>query len=247
MQTKLRTARTILQNAGRPAPNLTMRQRQTRERILTYGQTLMAAVGTLTLKFSTLAAAIHVAPTTLRRHFADLDDLLNALLIRHLDSLLAALTETPDTDPDRDAKRRATYLALTRTPSGALTEAHLLLVRDRPFLPPEERDRIEAYRHEIGTLLAGDRAQLVLPILDNPFATANDIAALLGNLREVREPHQAAHRHAALPPPRPPSAVDFMPNKPFIPPPSFFAAREPEAHQLATHIRAGPPATPPPP
>ena len=76
MQTALRTTRTILQNAGHPAPDLTTRQRETRERILTYAQTLMAAAGTRTLKFSAVAAAVYVAPSTLRRHFADLDALL---------------------------------------------------------------------------------------------------------------------------------------------------------------------------
>ena len=53
-----------------------MRQRETRERVLTYAQTLMAAAGTRTLKFSAVAAAVYVAPSTLRRHFADLDALL---------------------------------------------------------------------------------------------------------------------------------------------------------------------------
>jgi AcrR family transcriptional regulator len=198
-----------------------MRQRNTRERILTHGQTLMAAVGTLTLKFSTLAAAIHVAPHTLRVHFADLDDLLTALLLRHLETLFAALTEIRETDPDHDTKRRSAYLAATRTPAGALAEAHLLLVRDRHFLPPDERDHIEAARHEIGTLLAGDRAQLVLPILDNPFATPGDIEALLGNLRATPAPQPA-------PPPIPPADPDFISHKPFIRPPGPFHPQLPE-------------------
>ena len=46
MPISLRTACTILQNAGRLAPELKMRQRETRERILTYAQTFMAAAGT---------------------------------------------------------------------------------------------------------------------------------------------------------------------------------------------------------
>jgi AcrR family transcriptional regulator len=114
MQIALRNAHTLLQNcsveltlsdaaplpprlpAGRPAPDVTKRQRDTRERVLTYAQALMAACGTLTLKFPTLAAAVHVAPNTLRHHFADLDDLLTALVVRHLDTLFAALTETPN-------------------------------------------------------------------------------------------------------------------------------------------------------
>jgi AcrR family transcriptional regulator len=241
MNTQLRTSRTILQNAGRPAPELTTRQRETRERILTYAQTLMAAVGTLTLKFSTVAAAVYVAPSTLRRHFADLDTLLTALIVRHLDAILAALTEIPNTDPDRDAKRRSAYLAATRTQSGALAEAHLLLVRDRHFLPPEERDHIEAYHHQIGTLLAGDRAHLIFPILDNPCATPEEIEALLGNLREVRETPQAPRPHLAPPQPRPPAEDDFELIDPFIRPPSVFDAILSEAMQHPAQLRARPP------
>jgi AcrR family transcriptional regulator len=234
MQTSLRTARTILQNAGRPAPDLTTRQRDTRERVLTYAQTLMAACGALTLKFSTLAAAVHVAPSTLRHYFADLDDLLTVLVVRHLDTLLAALSETPNDDPNRDQNRRSAYLAATRTASGALTEAHLLLVRDRHFLPQDELTHIEAYRHQIGTLLAGDRAQLVLHTLDNPHATPDDIEALLGNLRAA--PRPAARPQPAtspLPAPRPaaprlPAKGDFIPNVAYVPPPGFFEELERE-------------------
>jgi AcrR family transcriptional regulator len=241
MNTNLRTYRTILQNAGRPAPELTMRQRETRERILTYAQTLMAAVGTLTLKFSTLAAAIYVAPATLRRHFADLDALLTTLIVRHLDTILAAITEIPNTDPDRDAKRRAAYLAATRTPSGALTEAHLLLVRDSHALPQDELTNIEAYRHQIGILLAGDHAHLIFPILDNPRATHEEIEFLVANLRAIPTPHHAPRPQITPPRPQPPAEPDLAPFDPFIRPPSVFDALLPD--HLQVHAR--PPARPP--
>ena len=110
--------------------------------------------------------------------------------------------KTPNDDPNRDAKRRRAYLAATRTQSGALTDAHLLLLRDRHFLPQDELTHIEAYRHQIGILLAGDRAKFVLPILDNPHATPADIDARLGNLRAAPAARpQPAPRPAAPAPP----------------------------------------------
>jgi AcrR family transcriptional regulator len=222
MQPTLRNLYTHIQNEDRAPVELSTRQRDTRERVLTLGQSLMAKFGTSLLTFSAVAAALHVAPKTLRFHFADLDALLATLLVRHLDAICAAISEIPNDDPNRDHNRRAAYLMATRTPSGAHTPAHRLLVRDRHFLPEDALTPIEVYRHQIGILLAGDHAEFALDILDSPHATQDQIENALHTLRAA--PQSAAHPLPALRPatPRPSSASDFVPNVAFVPPPSFF-------------------------
>ena len=158
MQPSIRALRRHLDHAGHPPLPLTKRQAETRARILTLAQCLMAEFGAKTIRFTALAHALRISPATLRFHFADHDALLAALLTGHLESLAETLAATPATGKNRRAERRAAYRAATRTPSGTLTEAHTLLRRDRHSLHPEERAAIDTTRRRIATLLAGDAA-----------------------------------------------------------------------------------------
>ena len=232
MQPNLRDLYTHVQNEDRNPVDLTTRQRIARARILTLAESLMAKFGTPLLTFSAVAAALRMAPRTVRFHFPDLDALLATLLVQHLDALLAAVSEIPNDHPNRDQNRRTAYLAITRTASGAFTSAHQLLVRDRQFLPEDALTQIEAYRHQIGALLAGDHAEFALGILDIPSATQEQIENALRNLRPAQPPAARPQPAASsLPAPRPaaprlPAKGDFIPNVAFVPPPSFWAETE---------------------
>ncbi len=151
---------------------LTTREREREERVLSLGKGLLAIYGRNALKFCDMAAGLELSPATLRRHFTDLDALLGEILRLHLRALSSAIGTVNPEDPDRFKKRRAAYLAYTRTPMGGLTHAHLLLVRDLKLLPPDERDGIEQTLDGLGECLLPPedamQARTVLDLLDNP-------------------------------------------------------------------------------
>jgi AcrR family transcriptional regulator len=160
---------------------LTERQRQRHERVIAISQFLIAEEGRHNITFRGLARALRMTPATLRFHFLDIEALLGEILRRHLHGLAAALGKYEPTDPERHQKRRAAYLAYTRTGLGGLTEAHLLLVRDSHTLPDDERNSIDMMRQGLAELLAGpgDLPEEVLLLLDAPFLDAARIEARL--------------------------------------------------------------------
>jgi AcrR family transcriptional regulator len=207
MSITLRALRAHLLRAGHLPLPLTKRQQDTRARILTLAQCLMAEFGAKSIKFTPLAEALRISPATLRFHFADHDDLLAALLTTHLETIQAALAVIPDSTPNMEAARRAAYHAATRTPSGDLTEAHRLFVRDRHTLHPDERAPIETTRHQIATALNPQHPLATLAVLDRPGTTQPEIENTLARLatRAAAPPpsHQAAPpipKHVAPPP-----------------------------------------------
>jgi hypothetical protein len=62
---------------------------------------------------------------------------------------------------------------------GGLTEAHLLLVRDRHTLPPDERDGIELIRYGIGELLTDGDVEDAFLFLDAPLLAAARIESYI--------------------------------------------------------------------
>ncbi len=162
-----------------PSPFLTPRERERRETIINAGRTVMAQFGRHAIKMSDFASAIHISPAAIRRHFADLDNLLATILREHLNAIAKALGAVPHNAPNRQAARRAAYLAATRTALGAPSEAHLLLIRDRHMLPPDEQDSVEAIRDNIGDIIAGSQADLTLAILDTPQIHPSQMEAAL--------------------------------------------------------------------
>jgi len=158
---------------------LTERQRQRHERVVAISQYLVAEEGRHNINFRSLARALRMTAATLQFHFADMEALLAEILRRHLRLLSAALGAYEPTDPNRHQKRRAAYLAYTRTPLGGLTEAHLLLVRDRHTLPDDERTSIDMMRQGLGELLGGNFWEETLFLLDDPFLDEAAIEARL--------------------------------------------------------------------
>jgi AcrR family transcriptional regulator len=80
---------------------LTTREREREERVLSLGKGLLAIYGRNAIKFGEMAAGLEISPTTLRRHFTDLDALLGEILRLHLRGLSSAIGEVDADDPDR--------------------------------------------------------------------------------------------------------------------------------------------------
>ena len=160
-------------------PRFTAREQDRQEQIVTAGRTLLAEFGASSFTLNAFALALRMSPASIRRHFIDLDSLLVHILNRHLLTLSTVMGTLPRTANDKHAARRAAYLAHTRTPLGGLTEAHLILVRDRHLLPQADRDRIETIRANLATLMAADHADSVIEWLDTPTMDLADIDAIL--------------------------------------------------------------------
>ena len=123
-------------------------------RILDAAQHLMVNHGRGAFRLTDFALAMRMAPQTIRRHFVDLDCVLAQILHRHLMAIVRALAEIPRDAPNRARAHRSAYLALTRTPFGNPTEAHLLLIgtatssrptcasRSRPTAPPSAKSSL---------------------------------------------------------------------------------------------------------
>ena len=84
-------------------PDLSKRQQATRNRILVVSEALFGEYGFENFSARLLADALTMEPRTLRRHVADLQTLLAAILLTHLRKLTAVLTNTPPAPPTAPA------------------------------------------------------------------------------------------------------------------------------------------------
>jgi AcrR family transcriptional regulator len=180
-------------------PFLSLKEEERCTRILDAGQMIMAIYGRAGIRMTEFALGLRMSPLTVRRYFPDLDHLLGEILRRHLQVIIRTIGTVPRDAPNRQQARRAAYLAATRTGLGAPTEAHLLLIRDRHLLPPDEAEPIECLRATIGDILAGEQAQVALALLDTPELNAAEIEAALA---AVVRPRQAATPQPEPPRPR---------------------------------------------
>jgi hypothetical protein len=195
MTTSARILRAEAQDIAPALFRRTPSQLARHESILAVGQALMARHGRQHILFTRFALALNLDPSTLRRDIIDLDAMLGEILRRHLRGLANALGKVFGGDPEFERKRRAAYLAYTRTPYGALVPAHLLLVRDRQFLPPDERIIIEQIRDGIGTALAGELGEEALSLLDTPGLDAARIEFIFAHY----SPKEPTPTHPAPP------------------------------------------------
>jgi AcrR family transcriptional regulator len=135
---------------------------------------------------------------TLRHHFVDIPALLGYLIRDHLRAIQAILAQVPGDTPDRPRQRRAAYLEFTRTPLGAYTDMHALMLNNLPILPDDVRVPLIDHRNQVATALAPpDQAGFVLSMIDNPLITPSRLEAAIGTRQDTRP---AADE--ALPPPR---------------------------------------------
>ncbi len=196
-----------------PALNdLNQRERLQRERILHHAPAMFLRHGRAAISFRNLAVALKMAPTTLRKHFADLDALLAKILTDYLLTLSRTLGEVPHDLPDRRLGTRAAYLAATRGPFGGHTEEHALFLRERHTLPPDLRANIDDLHFLIGSHCAGDLAGKALALLDCPWFEAAEIETTLASY---------ATPPAAEPPSPPAEPIKPMPRQSFARPPDI--------------------------
>jgi AcrR family transcriptional regulator len=222
-------------------PHLSAADLDRQDRILATGLSLFARFGRAGITMAVFAAAMRLSPSTVRRHFPDLDALLAHLITRHLLAIAAALGDVPADAPDRSTRLLAAYIAATRTGFGAPTEPHLLLLRERHALPDDLAAPIGQIRGQIGETLAGPNGEAALALLDTPNLHAPQIQAMLAALQATpfhpflqpatETAPQPATPSAPLRPIRftPPTAVHLIPGaprpRPAWPPPAGTRAR----------------------
>jgi AcrR family transcriptional regulator len=175
------------------------RQEEREDRILVAGEALLARFGRHGITFAMLAGALQITTSSLRWHYADLDALLAAILRTHLKTVSLALAQITTTGEARGPALRAAYLAATRTAAGNLTPAHILLTRDRAFLPDDELPDIDATCRSIAQLLATGGHPEAMNIADTPWITAARIEQVLSAMEGAELPIQAPQNTKGLP------------------------------------------------
>jgi AcrR family transcriptional regulator len=181
--------------------DLTPREAAQRDRILEFGQSLMAQNGPHRLNLTRFATAIKMASWTIKKHFPDLHALLGELCRRHLARIALAIAEVPPNAPQR--RRHAAYLAATRDQAGRLTEMHHLFTCFHATLPPDELEPVLAMHLAIGETLAPGHAHAMLTVLDNPGFTAADIEVVHGALTAPPPPLRPIPATVVFPRPNP--------------------------------------------
>jgi len=242
MKTTAREIRIIAESLqSTPAFPATERDRARQDNIIECARIAMAEKGFANITMAAFAIGMRLAVSTLRRHFCDLDALLAHIVRLHLQALSAALGKIDPNAPDPARARRAAYLAFTRRPYGGFTNDHLLLVRDSPSLPPDERESIEKTRLGLARLLAGpncDCPERILCMLDNQAIEVADMEELIAKyaapLSQEQQNAERARRAASTPAPKPawqlPPGPPGKPNKiydPNSPPPRAHNTPEP--------------------
>ncbi len=181
MPTAPRLLRAEIEDIPGARPRLSQRELDRQEVILAAGRRVLVNHGRAGIRLSDLATALGMAPGTIRRYFPDLDCLLGEILVRHLLSISSAIGRAVRDVPiaERQPAARTAYLAATRTVLGGHTEAHLLLLRERHHLPPDQLGPIEGTRAGLGDMLAGEHGTAALGLLDMPELTAGQIEGML--------------------------------------------------------------------
>jgi AcrR family transcriptional regulator len=210
-----------------PPPYRTRRQNDRYERILTIAEVMMARYGIHGVTFRAMAVALRMATFTLRLHFVDIDALCGEILRRHLRKIADAIGTIPHDAENRRQRQREAYVQATRHPWGGLTNAHLILTRDRQFLPEDERDQIERLRTGLAELLAGPGNPDILHILDTPWIAPDQMEQAI-TLLSPAAPQSlpvAAEASTAQPQTTPPQKAEISP------PPPPAATSEPTPRQ----------------
>ena len=192
MQTPARILRAQACDIDPALNDLTTREIAQRDYILKLGQALMARNGPHAMSFTSFAHAMKMAPTTLRKHYCDLDALLAAILRRHLKAIATALGALPRDTPDLPKARRQVFLEATSSGFAALSPAHHLFARYYHTLPADEREPIETTWFGLAELLAPGHGHRALALLDASLFSPAQVETMLAAL---------AAPSAAAPPP----------------------------------------------
>ena len=202
-------ARILRKHAIDVVPSLrdqTEREIRREEIILKAAESLIARFGAAAVTFTNLAIAIKIAPSTMRKHFTDLDALIGEMMRRHLSAISQAIGAVPRDAPDRQRKQRAAYIEATRF-LGAPTQAHLILITYRTILAEDERISVEEIRNVIGDTLGRENPEGTLHLLDSPCFDIDQIEAMLTAARAAL-PQSAAEITAQAETPEPTQATE---------------------------------------
>lgn len=182
--------------------HLTAKEEARQQNILDTAQTLLARNGAYRITFAALCIALRLSRATLQFHFVDMDDLLGALIRRHLDNLSAQLAAVTAPDPARQAAlRRAAWRKITRLPDGSFTEAHTLLVQNLALLPEDLRQEFAPAYAALGAMLCPHDAHAALALLDAPDVTLEKAETALAALGAATPRPAPAHKAQPMPPP----------------------------------------------
>jgi AcrR family transcriptional regulator len=224
MPLQARQYRDCVDNVRHLRPTLSARELDREERILDSAKTIMIHHGRAGLTMAGLANAMRMAAATIRRHFPDIDSILAHLLHQHLRDMGSAFCKVPFDHPNRQAALRGAYIDYTRTGFGAPTGIHALLLYERHALPPDLFGPIDKIRDSIGIMLADDRGDAALALLDTVTLKHEQIEFMLGALANPPAPAKKLHPSFPQTPERPKSKKPFLVNKP-CPPPALIHAR----------------------
>jgi AcrR family transcriptional regulator len=206
METPLRILRARADDLLPPAAP-SKRQLATRNRILVVAEALFGEYGYENFTPRLLADALTMEPRTLHRYFADLEVLLAAILLAHLQKLTNIFAQIPPGTENRGRQWREAYVAATHTTFGEITNTHALLLKHLHTLP-EDLAPVIQQMHAVLTLnLASTLGEEIMQQLDSPRPDLKSIESHLQNHTYDRRacsstPAQAspAATHTAPPP-----------------------------------------------
>jgi AcrR family transcriptional regulator len=217
-------------------PFLTPPQRKRDDEILTLAETLFARFGRVKITMAVIAHALRISGHTLRWHYSDTDAMLGEILHRHLRRIGKYIGDLPRAnDPQEQQRRkREAYLAYTRGNNDGFTDVHKIFVLDRSTLPHDIREPIDQLYAGLGLSFAGNYADEIMELLDNP---RHDLAAVERRFAAARaadpnrsfatEFHASFAKPAAKPSPPPPDAAPRQ----AAPPPSCPPSQSPSQSQ----------------
>ncbi len=205
----------------------TRRRRENRERLLAAATRNIAEHGYTHTDRTRLMDGSGLAANSVRNHFPQAHVLLATLCERHARALAdaAGCHDPDDPAPPRAALAAAAARVLARI--DACADAHTILMRDAPCLPPAARAGL-AHIHDVATLQVQLAWAATRPDLapERTAALARTLRALLLRWPDWREPGALGHPRAAadravamveatidrLPPPAAPAPPPAAPN-----------------------------------
>ena len=147
---------------------LTEREQERQRDIVNVAERLMCNHGPAAVTLKILQSSLDMTAAAMHRHFTDIEELFGHILQRHVQALFDVISKIPIETPDHVAARRAAYIAYTRTPWGAHTNIHHLMLNHAATLPPDMARPVEALRRMIaGTLVGTDAPSAAMALLDS--------------------------------------------------------------------------------
>jgi hypothetical protein len=179
---------------------VTQRDRDNQAYILQAAERMFVACGRTDMNLAHFAYTIDLGVGTIRRLLCDMEHIFGHVLHKHLDAIEEAVNGVKPGRPDLPVRRRAAYFQATRAIGDIPTPLHFLLLRERFAMPGDEREPVERRRALIGRLIAGDRWEETLYLLDCPSFDLEKIEAAIAASEKFDRERLTARRPAPLPP-----------------------------------------------